>query len=70
MDTEQTEVNPTEKMEEPQEVSTLCNQGGIAATSSSTRMGKDEQVAVNLEERSPYRDESCMVQAMGFDIPP
>ncbi len=58
MDTEQTEVNPTEKMEEPQEVSTPGNQGGIAASPSSTNMGEDEQVAINHEKRGPYRDES------------
>ena len=70
MDTEQTKVSPAEKMEEPQEVSALCNQGGIAARPRSKSMVEDEQVAVNHEKRGSYSDEPSMVQAAGFDISP
>ena len=57
MDTEQAEVNPAEKVEKPRKVPALCNQGWLAATSSPTSMGEDEQVAIHHEKRGPYRDE-------------
>jgi hypothetical protein len=41
MDTEQTAISPIEKVEEPHEVSTLCNQG-LLATRPISNMGEDE----------------------------
>ncbi len=39
MDTKPTEVSPVEKVEEPQEVSALCDQGRITTPPSPSDMG-------------------------------